>query len=49
MTVSLDFFRLFLAAAGVTLGGCVLSIVAALNPANVAASMTPSHALRSNV
>jgi hypothetical protein len=49
MMASLNYVHLFFAAAGAVLGGGVLSIIAAINPANVAASMTPSHALRSNV
>jgi hypothetical protein len=49
MMYSMNYLHLFLAAVGAVIGGGVLSIIAALNPANVAASMTPSHALRSNV
>jgi len=49
MMWSLNYPQLLLAAVSVVLGGCILAIIAAINPANVAASMTPSHALRSNV
>jgi len=49
MLRSLDIAALAAASGVALLAGVVLSVIAAINPANVAASMTPSHALRANV
>lgn len=49
MLRSLDIGALAAASGVALLAGVVLSVLAAINPANVAASMTPSHALRANV